>query len=109
MGVVIVPPFVKGTAAFPARPAPVPDILALTLEQPDPQGKTQDPRGKATVRKRSAAPSSTACAPRVTCAAARAGGARCWRMPEPGVRITGAPGRLSAGTLRDEGCLPWPR
>ena len=35
--------------------------------------------------------------------------ARRWRMPEPGVRITGAPGRLAARTLRDEGCLPWPR
>src|SRR5262249_5166798 len=50
--------------------APIPDTLALTLEQRDPQGKTQDPRGKATVREAPAVPSVTAHAPCVMLAAA---------------------------------------
>jgi hypothetical protein len=42
-------------------------------------------------------------------AAARAGGRAVQAHAEPGVRIIGAPGTLAARTLRDEGCLPWPR
>src|SRR5215831_18614099 len=51
MGVVIVSPAREAHGGLPGTTgAPVPDTLALTLEQRDPQGKTQDPRGKATVR-----------------------------------------------------------
>src|SRR5215471_18507097 len=106
MGVVIVSP-AREAHGGPSGPtgAPVPDTLALTLEQRDPQGKPQDPQGKATVRE--AAGRSIRHGP---CAARNVGRGFSCESPEVGVAALPSPGGFGGccppGSRAEEGFMP---